>query len=101
MRFLYSAAVAAAAFSRALAAPVEGSSMDELLEQSPNITLMARGTPSSTGQSNGYYYSFWTEDAGADVTYNNGNGGQFSVSWRNSKNFVGGKGWLPGSARYL
>jgi endo-1,4-beta-xylanase len=57
------------------------------------------GTPSSTGYSNGYYYSFWTDNAG-QVNYQNGPGGQYSVQWSgNNGNFVGGKGWNPGAAR--
>ncbi|KAA8570602.1 hypothetical protein EYC84_000001 [Monilinia fructicola] len=55
------------------------------------------GTPSSTGTSGGYYYSFWT-DGGADVTYTNGALGEYNVRWSGSGNFVGGKGWNPGSA---
>lgn len=56
------------------------------------------GTPNSTGTNNGYYYSFWS-DGGADVTYTNKAGGEYSVSWSGSGNFVGGKGWNPGAAR--
>jgi endo-1,4-beta-xylanase len=57
------------------------------------------GTPSSTGTSNGYYYSFWTDGA-ANVNYQNGAGGQYSVQWSgNAGNWVGGKGWLPGAIR--
>ncbi|KAB8297614.1 hypothetical protein EYC80_001422 [Monilinia laxa] len=55
------------------------------------------GTPSSTGTSGGYYYSFWT-DGGADVTYTNGALGEYNVRWSGNGNFVGGKGWNPGSA---
>lgn len=62
--------------------------------------LFARGgTPSSTGTSNGYYYSFWT-DGGAQVTYTNEAGGEYGVTWGNGGNFVAGKGWNPGSAQY-
>jgi len=64
-----------------------------------NITSRA-GTASSTGTSNGYYYSFWT-DGGADVTYTNGAGGEYSVTWGTGGNFVGGKGWNPGSAQEI
>ncbi|KAF7297353.1 Endo-1,4-beta-xylanase [Mycena indigotica] len=59
------------------------------------------GTASSTGTNNGFYYSFWTDGAGA-VTYTNGAGGQYSVQWSgNAGNFVGGKGWNPGAARFV
>ncbi|KAF7551665.1 hypothetical protein G7046_g7652 [Stylonectria norvegica] len=56
------------------------------------------GTPSSTGTNNGYYYSWWT-DNGADATYTNGPGGQYSITWSNGGNLVGGKGWNPGGPR--
>jgi endo-1,4-beta-xylanase len=56
------------------------------------------GTPNSTGTSNGYYYSFWS-DGGANVQYTNGAAGQYSITWSGNGNFVGGKGWNPGSAR--
>lgn len=65
--------------------------------------LLARGgTPSSTGTSNGYYYSWWTDGAG-QATYTNGGNGQYTLSWSGGNgNLVGGKGWNPGSSsRYL
>lgn len=56
-------------------------------------------TASSTGTSNGYYYSFWTDGSG-DVTYSNGDAGEYSVTWTGDNgNFVGGKGWNPGGSR--
>jgi endo-1,4-beta-xylanase len=64
----------------------------------PSDLSQRSGTPSSTGTNNGYYYSFWT-DGGAAVTYTNGAGGQYSVTWSGNGNFVGGKGWNPGAAR--
>ena len=59
--------------------------------------LVARTNP-GTGYNNNYYYSFWT-DGGGDVQYTNGNGGSYTVGWKNVGNFVAGKGWNPGSAR--
>lgn len=64
----------------------------------PADLLTRSGTPSSTGTSGGYYYSFWT-DGNADVVYTNGAGGEYSVNWDGNGDFVGGKGWNPGSAR--
>ncbi len=60
--------------------------------------LQARaGTPSATGTSNGFYYSWWTDGA-ADATYTNGAAGQYSIQWSgNAGNLVGGKGWNPGN----
>ncbi|KAJ4391813.1 hypothetical protein N0V93_005433 [Gnomoniopsis smithogilvyi] len=57
-------------------------------------------TTSQTGTNNGYYYSFWT-DGGASVTYTNGAGGSYSTTWGSGGNFVGGKGWNPGSAQNI
>ncbi|KZP16331.1 glycoside hydrolase family 11 protein [Athelia psychrophila] len=71
------------------------------LPASDTTDIAARsGTPSSTGTSNGYYYSFWT-DGGAAVTYTNGAAGEYSVTWSGSGNFVAGKGWNPGAARSI
>ncbi|KAH8172641.1 glycosyl hydrolases family 11 domain-containing protein [Sarocladium implicatum] len=56
-----------------------------------------QGTPSSTGQHGGYYYSWWTDGA-SPVTYENLDGGGYRVNWQSGGNFVGGKGWNPGNA---
>ncbi|OKL57239.1 Endo-1,4-beta-xylanase C [Talaromyces atroroseus] len=55
-------------------------------------------TTSSTGTNGGYYYSFWT-NGGGEVTYTNGDDGEYSITWVNCGDFTAGKGWNPGSAR--
>jgi endo-1,4-beta-xylanase len=84
-----SLALAASAIAGTFAAPVE---------EAPKSLMERAGTPSSTGTHNGFYYSWWT-DGGSDVTYTNGAGGTYSVNWKTGGNFVGGKGWKPGTDR--
>jgi endo-1,4-beta-xylanase len=95
LKFLVLVASAAASV---LAAP---SAFDNSTVRGDPSTFFRRaGTPSSTGTSNGYYYSFWT-DGGGTVTYTNGAAGEYSVTWQNSGDFTAGKGWNPGSAQYV
>ncbi|KAJ4321224.1 NAD(P)H-dependent D-xylose reductase (XR) [Fusarium piperis] len=56
------------------------------------------GTPNSAGTHDGFYYSWWS-DGGADATYTNGPGGEYSVKWSDGGNLVGGKGYNPGGRR--
>lgn len=62
--------------------------------------LRARGIQPGTGTHGGYYYSFWTDGAG-NIDFNNLDGGSYSCSWSGNGNWVGGKGWNPGSDRYV
>jgi endo-1,4-beta-xylanase len=88
-------------FTTLATAAVAFAAPTDISARSPGTVLDPRaGTPSSTGTHNGFYYSFWT-DGGSDVTYTNGAGGNYQVSWKTGGNFVGGKGWMPGSARYV
>ncbi|KKA30007.1 hypothetical protein TD95_004395 [Thielaviopsis punctulata] len=93
---------AAATFTGIMASPVAMPDVPEF-NTTDSGELVERGmTTSSTGMNGGYYYSFWT-DGGTDVTYNNGAGGSYSVSWTKGRggNFVAGKGWSTGAARTI
>ena len=47
------------------------------------------------------YVAAWITLNVHSVTYTNLAGGTYSVRWGSGGNFVGGKGWNPGSARYV
>ncbi len=51
----------------------------------------------STGTHNGFYYSFWKDSGNASMTLLAG--GRYTSQWNNgTNNWVGGKGWNPGSS---
>ncbi|KIO27340.1 glycoside hydrolase family 11 protein, partial [Tulasnella calospora MUT 4182] len=56
-------------------------------------------TASETGTISGWFYYFWTDGTG-QVTFTNGPGGQYSVTWSGG-NWRAGKGWNPGAARAI
>ncbi|OJJ47373.1 hypothetical protein ASPZODRAFT_16054 [Penicilliopsis zonata CBS 506.65] len=55
-------------------------------------------TTSTTGTSDGWYYSFWT-NGGGTVDYTNDDGGEYTVTWEDCGDFTCGKGWEVGSER--
>ncbi|CAH1153303.1 unnamed protein product [Phaedon cochleariae] len=49
------------------------------------------------GYNNGYYYAFWKDSGSATFTLESG--GRYAGNWTTStNNWVGGKGWNPGSS---
>lgn len=58
-----------------------------------------QNTANSEGTHNGYFYSWWS-DGGGSAVYTIGEGSKYSVTWRNTGNFVGGKGRNHGNGRY-
>lgn len=52
---------------------------------------------SQTGNNGGFFYTHWT-DGGGSACMTLGSSGNYSYSWSNTGNFVGGKGWSTGSS---
>ena len=92
--------IAATAIVGALSFP-----LDDLYERDVNSTEVLdldkrQTTGNSEGYHNGYFYSWWS-DGGGYASYTMGAGSQYAVTWRNTGNFVGGKGWNPGTGRTI
>ncbi|ORY15300.1 concanavalin A-like lectin/glucanase domain-containing protein [Clohesyomyces aquaticus] len=90
-----SVVVAAAVALGAIAAPAD----PQLGSAAHN--LVKRTTPNSSGCSDGFWYQFWSEGGGGQVTYTNKAGGEYSVTWNNCKDFTSGKGWRNATGRTI
>jgi len=88
---LLAASAAVGAFAAPSSEPAQLSSRTDLIKRQTY-------TNSATGTHNGYYFSFWTDGAG-QIRYTNEEGGRYSVTWSGNGNWVGGKGWMPGTDR--
>ncbi|KAK2053743.1 family 11 glycosyl hydrolase [Colletotrichum caudatum] len=75
--------------------------LDEVDDGNSTEILEARQvTGNAEGTHNGYFYSWWS-DGGGRAQFTLGAGSRYSVSWSNVGNFVGGKGWNPGTGRTI
>ncbi|KAK4450222.1 concanavalin A-like lectin/glucanase domain-containing protein [Podospora aff. communis PSN243] len=83
----------ASLFSGAFAAPSEPAGFSGLQKRQTY-------TSSATGTHNGFYFSFWTDGAGS-IRYTNEAAGRYSATWSGNGNWVGGKGWMPGTDRTI
>ncbi|WP_016777070.1 glycoside hydrolase family 11 protein [Anaerophaga thermohalophila] len=68
--------------------------MDVLVEEAPEAQLKSY----SSGDHDGFFWFLWTDDQQGYVDYQNGEGGNYSVSWDYTGNFTCGKGWSTGSS---
>lgn len=67
---------------------------EELAEENvPNVKLKSY----QSGTHDGFFWSLWTDDRAGSVNYQNGSGGNYSVSWNYQGNFTCGKGWSSGA----
>ncbi|KAF4406585.1 glycoside hydrolase family 11 protein [Streptomyces lycii] len=57
-------------------------------------------TTPQNGLQGGYFYSFWTDGAGA-VSMELKDDGRYTVDWTDCGNFVAGKGWSTGGRRVV
>ena len=61
--------------------------------------VLDKTQPTGTGTSNGYFWSLYQEGGSASITQ--GSAGNFSITYSNVTDVVGGKGWNPGSAQTI
>ena len=79
--------------------------MDEEIASNENLDkeylsgYVADDELKAQGTSNGYFWTLYRE--GGSATLTNGSGGNFSISYSNVSDVVGGKGWNPGSPRTI
>jgi endo-1,4-beta-xylanase len=64
----------------------------------PSAAQAATICSSQTGNSGGFFYSFWTAGSGS-ACMNLGASGNYSTSWSGVGDFVAGVGWNPGAPR--
>jgi len=69
--------------------------------ESAEYNLAKRTTPNSKGCNNGYFYQFWDQGGGGQVTYTNKAGGEYGVTWNNCQDFTSGKGWRIATPRTI
>ncbi|KAF2686329.1 glycoside hydrolase family 11 protein [Lentithecium fluviatile CBS 122367] len=68
------------------------------ITEAATLNLITRAVSPGQGTHDGFFYSYWTDGKGS-ITYNNEAKGKYSATWNNVGNWVGGKGWNPGSPR--
>ncbi|PJJ08674.1 endo-1,4-beta-xylanase [Flavobacterium sp. 1] len=94
-----------AVFMLLLASCTEESSDSKTIDKQSTNSKYSSGFVSDktakngTGTSNGFFWSLYQEGGTADLT--NGSAGNFTITYSNVTDVVGGKGWNPGSARTI
>ncbi len=83
-----------------------GTSQENLASQESPVTRTDPSTARGVGQGmdHGYYFSLWSDGSGkTDISFPNANKypGNFEISYQNTNNVVGGKGWQTGAARVV
>jgi len=73
----------------------------EVAKDTEQVTANPKIRGYQSGSNGGYFWSLWTDDAGGWVDYQNGDGGNYSVSWDYNGNFTCGKGWSSGSTNRI